>query len=81
MISPDLKKQLRYRSWHRGTKEADLLMGGFADKYIDELSAHELELYQKLLNENDSDIMDWIFGKKPHPTYIPDHFIEKLRNL
>jgi antitoxin CptB len=59
-----LKKQIIYRSSHRGTKEMDLLLGHFVKKYIDIFDDIELsELNNMLLNEDDV-IYDWYFDKK-----------------
>ena len=42
-------KRLKFRSWHRGTRELDLLLGPFADRHLDRLSAAELAEYEALL--------------------------------
>ena len=44
------RRRLLFRSWHRGTREADLIMGRFADAYIAELSGPELDQYEHLLD-------------------------------
>ena len=58
-----LKKQIIYRSMHRGTKEMDLLLGNFVKKYIDELNVAELKDLTKLLFIEDEVIYKWYFGK------------------
>ncbi len=52
-------KRLRMRSWRRGTKEMDLILGPFADDGIAKLSSGELDAYEQLLNENDHDLYRW----------------------
>lgn len=66
-------KRLRYRSWHRGWKETDLILGRFADKNLVKMDAPTLDIYERLLDENDADIWDWIVGKLPpkHDFYAP----------
>ena len=66
-------KRLRYRSWHRGWKETDLILGEFADENLDKMSATEVDIYEQLLDENDADIWDWLVGKLPpkNPAYTP----------
>ena len=59
-----LKKQIIYRSKHRGTKEMDLLLGNFVRKYIDEFSNDELNDLEKLLFIEDEVIYKWYFKKK-----------------
>ena len=58
-----LKKQIIYRSMHRGTKEMDLLLGNFVKKYIDELNVAELKDLTKLLFIEDEVIYKWYFKK------------------
>ncbi|NOX40718.1 MAG: succinate dehydrogenase assembly factor 2 [Alphaproteobacteria bacterium] len=52
-------KRLRMRSWRRGTKEMDLILGPFADDGIARLSSGELDVYEQLLDENDHDLYRW----------------------
>jgi len=63
----DLVKKLQYQSWHRGTKENDLLLGSFADAILPSLSREELEAYQVMLDHCDGDLFGWITGQKPIP--------------
>ena len=58
-----LKKQIIYRSTHRGTKEMDLLLGNFVKKHIDELNATELKDLAKLLFIEDEVIYKWYIEK------------------
>tara|TARA_Y100000590_G_C15202111_1_gene819143 strand:- start:10 stop:264 length:255 start_codon:yes stop_codon:yes gene_type:complete len=59
-----LKKQIIYRSMHRGSKEMDLLLGNFVKKYIDQFNDNELEELSKLLFVEDEIIYKWYFEKK-----------------
>ena len=59
-----LKKQLIYRSTHRGTKEMDLLLGNFAKKNINYFNNSELNDLNKLLQINDDILKKWYFEKK-----------------
>ena len=58
-----LKKQIIYRSMHRGTKEMDLLLGNFVKKYINSLNEIELKDLEKLLLIEDEVISKWYFNK------------------
>ena len=60
-------KRLRFRAWHRGTKEADLLIGGFFDGHSAGWNDEEIELFEGLLEEQDVDIMAWAIGTEPAP--------------
>ena len=65
-----LKKQIIYRSMHRGTKEMDLLLGNFVKKYIEEFKFNELKDLEKLLFIEDEVIYKW-YIKKNSDRLIP----------
>ena len=52
-------KRLKIRSWRRGTKEMDLILGKFADEHLSLLSQSDIEVYDKMLDENDNDLYNW----------------------
>ena len=57
--------KLQYRSWHRGTKEADLFLGNFFDKYSNHFNTKNLKMYESFLNIiNDDEIISMVKGKK-----------------
>jgi len=60
-------KRLRIRSWRRGTKEMDLILGPFADTGLAELDGAQLDAYESLLDENDWDLYYWITGAREAP--------------
>ena len=65
-----LKKQIIYRSMHRGTKEMDLLLGNFVKKYINLLNEIELKDLEKLLLIEDEVISKWYFkGMHFYPSF------------
>ncbi len=55
-------KRLRFRSWHRGTKEADLMIGGFYDAHAQSWNDDEIAWFESLMHEEDVDIMGWAIG-------------------
>ncbi len=61
------RKRLRFRSWHRGTRELDLMLGRFADLYIDDLTTQQLDRYEALIDQPDPDIYRWISGGEATP--------------
>ncbi|MEH7827604.1 succinate dehydrogenase assembly factor 2 [Gemmobacter denitrificans] len=63
-------KRLRMRSWRRGTKEMDLVLGPYADAHLDGMSDARLTLYDALLNENDTDLLPWVLGQTPAPDHL-----------
>ena len=61
------RKRLLFRSWHRGTREADLILGNFAETHLAGFDAVQLDTYEKLLETPDVDLFDWITGRCPPP--------------
>lgn len=61
------RKRLIFRSWHRGTREMDLIMGRFAEQAVPSMTEAELDVYARLLEENDPDIYDWLCGRQAIP--------------
>ena len=62
-----VRKRLSIKSWRRGTKELDLILGKFSDKNLNELKMHELNLYEQLLSNDDYLIYNWLFSKEDSP--------------
>ena len=60
-------RRLRYRAWHRGTKEMDLLLGPYADARLEGMDAAELDRFETLLEEADTDLLKWLMGQEPTP--------------
>ena len=61
------RKRLRFRSWHRGMKETDFILGRFANTHVDEFDDGELDLFEQLLEQPDPEIFDWVSGRAPLP--------------
>lgn len=74
-------KRLRFRSWHRGTKEADLMIGGFFDAANASWTPAELDWFEALLEEQDVDIMAWALGTLPCPERWEGAAMRKMRTL
>ncbi len=71
------RKRLKFRSWHRGTKEMDLLVGSFADCHLAGMTAAELDLFEPLLDLPEPVLYAWLIGRAPpDPDY--DHHVMKL---
>ena len=74
------QKRLIFRSWHRGTREMDLIMGTFAEKNVPAMGESELDLYEELLHTPDPDVYDWVSGHTDVPANLMNPVIEKLLN-
>ncbi|MEI6986645.1 MAG: succinate dehydrogenase assembly factor 2 [Rhodospirillaceae bacterium] len=71
------RKRTRFRAWHRGMRESDLLLGSFADVYADTFSAEQLGRFETLLEVADADIYNWYAKREPVPTEY-DHDVMAL---
>lgn len=65
-------KRLKMRSWRRGTKEMDLILGPFSDARLAALNGLQLDLYERLLDENDQDLYLWFSGQAAAPADYAD---------
>ena len=61
------RKRLSIRSWRRGTKELDLILGQFSDNNLNKLNTSELNLYEQFLSNDDYLIYNWLFSKEDSP--------------
>ena len=61
------RRKLLFRSWHRGMREMDLIMGGFADSRVGELNERELAEFERLIDVPDRDLLAWITGEEAVP--------------
>jgi antitoxin CptB len=76
-----LRRKLAFRAWHRGTCEADLLIGAFADQRLTEFAAEELRQFERLLEEDDPVIDDWITGRQSVPKEHDNRIMALLRQF
>ena len=74
-------KRLHFRAHHRGTKEADLLIGGFFDAHGAGWSEAEMALFEALLEEQDVDIMAWAMGTQVAPPRYEGSILAALKTL
>ena len=73
-----IRKKLSFRAWHRGTREADLLMGRFADSFLVDCSEEQEKQFAELLEESDPDIYEWITGRMALPQKSFDPVLRAL---
>lgn len=72
------RKRLRYRAWHRGTREMDLVLGPFADAHFEQFGAVELDRIETLMDEEDTDLLKWVMGQEPVPADADAELIAEL---
>jgi antitoxin CptB len=81
MLSDEEYKRLHWRAHHRGTREADMMVGGFFDAHHASWDADERALFARLLEEQDVDIMAWAVGTADVPERFEGPMIEALKRL
>ena len=74
-------KRLRFRASHRGTREADLLVGSYFDRHHRDWSEADIDWFERLLEEQDVDILAWAFGTSPPPERFAGEMMDCLRKL
>lgn len=73
------KKRLRFRSWHRGTREMDLLIGGFIDANLASFDGRQVGLMEELLEQSDPDLYAWMTQKAAPPPECDHEVMRRLR--
>ena len=74
-------KRLRFRAWHRGTREADYMIGGFFDAHGAGWDEEALAWFEALLEEQEVDVMAWAIGTAPPPERFEGEMMERLKRL
>lgn len=64
-------RRCKFRSWHRGTREADYMIGGYFDRYAVGWDESQLAWFEALLDHDDVDVMAWALKTQP----VPDRFV------
>jgi antitoxin CptB len=72
------RAKLLFRSWHRGMREMDLILGRFADAEIGVLTSDEIDQYERLLDISDTDLLPWITGQQPIPENLGLPILHKV---
>ena len=71
-------KRLKYQSWHRGTKEMDLIFGHFANQEMEGLSEEELQQFEALLDVLDTTAYNWICGVEATPAEFDTPLFKRI---
>ncbi len=72
-------KKLKFRAWRRGFREADLILGPFADKHVGGFTCDELDWFEMLLETPDHDLYAWIMGTAPTPPEFDGEIMRKIK--
>lgn len=80
MDDPRLKR-IRFRAWHRGTREADYMIGCFFDRFGASWNEDELVWFETLIEEQDVDILAWVLGTQDVPENFTGPLMDALKKL
>ena len=72
------RRRLKFRAWHRGMREVDLILGRFADASVDRMDEAELSAFEDLLDEPDPEILSWVMGQTPVPDDGKNKLVHRL---
>jgi antitoxin CptB len=72
------RKRLLYRANHRGIKEMDIILGGFASAWIDRLTMGQLDEFEEIMQENDRDLLSWFTGEANAPKEINNALFNEI---
>ena len=81
MIEESRLRRMYFRAWHRGTKEADLMVGGFFDTYARGWTSEQADWFETLMEEQDVDIMAWAIGTAPVPARFEGEMMRAMQAL
>ena len=82
--TPSFEQRLaraKFRAWHRGTREADYMIGGFFDRYHAAWGEAELAWFEALLDEDDVDVMAWALKSQAPPDHLAGPRLELMQRL
>jgi antitoxin CptB len=74
-------KRLKFRAWHRGTREADYMIGGFFDRYHVSWDEAATTWFEDLIEEDDVEIMAWALGTQPAPDRFAGEQMQTMQKL
>lgn len=72
------RKRLLFRSLRRGTKESDLVIGGFAAAHLESMDAAQLDRFEALLERSDPELLGWVVGGADVPAPFDDDVMAML---
>lgn len=81
MTDDHRRKRLQFRAWHRGTREADYMIGGFFDRFNADWDDAQLTWFEALIEEDDVDIMGWALGTLSVPPEYAGELMTRMQEL
>jgi antitoxin CptB len=77
-VLDERRRRLRYRAWHRGTREMDLVLGRFADAKLADLNDGEVAELEALMEVPDPELLAWILGRSSAPVEFDTSIFRRL---
>jgi antitoxin CptB len=74
-------RRIQFRAWHRGTREADYMIGGYFDRYSSGWGEKEIAWFEALIEEDDVDIMAWALGTQSVPQEYAGPLMTAMQKL
>jgi antitoxin CptB len=75
------RRRLLFRSWHRGIRELDLVLGRFAEAVIAELTPDDLTAFERLIEVPDRELLAWVMGELEVPENYDSALFRRLRDF
>lgn len=72
------RRRMRYRAWHRGMQEMDIILGNFADAHLENYDEAELTRLETLMDEQDADLFKWLMGQEPPPGTVDGALLREI---
>lgn len=80
-MDSDRLKALKFRAWHRGTREADYMIGCYFDQFHAQWDEADLAWFEALIEEDDVEIMAWALGTEPVPARFAGSMMARMQKL
>ena len=74
-------RKLKFRAGHRGFREADLILGPFAENHVASLTPAQLDEFEILLEVPDHDLYNWIVGRDPTPAQFDGELLNRIKQF
>ena len=73
------RRRARFRAWHRGMREMDLILGRFCDEHLGSLSVEEMDELEAMLDMIDRDLFAWFSGETPVPAHVEGPLFRRIK--
>lgn len=75
------RRRLKFRAWHRGIKELDLIFGNFVEANGDSFDEEDCAWFERLFEEQDHEILKWVTGGAEEPDAFKGPMMDRLKKL